>query len=625
MLNKSPSQRPTMDEIVRSPFFRRVYPANPGPSLQAQLESLGIGGSSSVTPTTSAPSSARDQASVMSNRPDNASMPSAAGVAHAPYGVNPAVAGKAPEVERAMEELRNERKRQEEVQAALARLKSEQAARLQMVQQRKRRVDDRVSAEKNRANEMEARSRERQKRAEELRQQNLQKVKDRARAPGQGAPAPNVPSLVGKAVPAAPPSQGVQPSAQIQPYAVQRPSAPVPSGQPRPTVQEMERMEQEVARMKMAEKERQESERKRQQLEAQRQERERQEKEKQQQLLLLQQQEKERAIAKQREADLQKEREKRERERIESLPAKERVLLQKQLRKEEEEAKLRADLAKAGQAYFQERLRADAKTKAEYQGSAFPVASGSKAQLLSQPSSVPSSAVPAPSQKPESSSGDDRRDFGGDDLGDMESDDGSSLNGASDDEQATSMIAQYEQELQQRTLRIAELEQSLRQARGASVESQGLPDVGGSDDEYENDDAYPVINDDDADDDDEYYEDNFDDDEVYAAPDDDPVPHVPVASRASEYRSSAAIAPPQSKVEKKKGSLHDRAEMLRRHCIEGLGEPLFHRAHSLILSLHEQSDLPEEVVVRQVEALLGKDRLRYWQFIDQLVFVENLL
>ncbi len=91
------------------------------------------------------------------------------------------------------------------------------------------------------------------------------------------------------------------------------------------------------------------------------------------------------------------------------------------------------------------------------------------------------------------------------------------------------------------------------------------------------------------------------------------------------------------------GRLADRIQMLRKRCIEGLGEEKFSRAYSLLKENEKEgggnmyppylssqyhqdgrvNETSQEEVWKKLEGILGKEHLHYQSLIDQLLFVEE--
>ncbi len=119
--------------------------------------------------------------------------------------------------------------------------------------------------------------------------------------------------------------------------------------------------------------------------------------------------------------------------------------------------------------------------------------------------------------------------------------------------------------------------------------------------------------------------------------------HSRVADETSKQKVADEMSKQNSPVPR--GRLADRIQMLRKRCIEGLGEEKFTRAYSLLkenenngggnmypppyLSSQHHKDggvneiSQEEGVWKQLEGILGKDHLHYQSLIDQLLFVEE--
>ncbi len=110
-------------------------------------------------------------------------------------------------------------------------------------------------------------------------------------------------------------------------------------------------------------------------------------------------------------------------------------------------------------------------------------------------------------------------------------------------------------------------------------------------------------------------------------------------SKEGDERFNQATPPVQG------GRFADRIQILRKRCIEGLGETRFSLAYSLLkenetegcnlyppyLSSQcyqdggEANDASQEEVWKQLESILGENNLHYQPLIDQLLFVENSL
>lgn len=82
------------------------------------------------------------------------------------------------------------------------------------------------------------------------------------------------------------------------------------------------------------------------------------------------------------------------------------------------------------------------------------------------------------------------------------------------------------------------------------------------------------------------------------------------------------------------GNLKDRIQRIRLGCIEGLGPKVFNEAYAIIKSANEgdddekasESDLDSTMDLdARLLSVLGKDKLRYKERIEELVFIEYTL
>lgn len=366
---------------------------------------------------------------------------------------------------------------------------------------------------------------------------------------------------------------------------------------------------------------------------------------------------------------------------FDGLSAKDRVLLQKQMRKQQEEDERKAQIAQAQKEYFEQRKAADSRTRMEYEGSnAVPVGPSSSRG----PSPLPSVPVQVSLVQNDFQLEDDDD---GDNCVHMQGDDADEAEEHLEREESV-----LKSELAERTLRIEELRRSLHAAHSILGNDPNLPIGDLEDDDHaqrssalrapdEEEDGEIVfsthgseedlfeqqedgngqhghVTDADGDDDDECVSPPSDDDNdaaeehpgrvrsntegsARAFPQRQPPPHDSSATPSSSAAGAGGA---------RRGGLMDRQRLLREQCTRALGPVPFGRAYEIIKQSHQQPSVQpkaggsgtagnyagddgdngdglgnERAVRIALEEVLGLDKLQYWPLIDQLVFIENLL
>jgi hypothetical protein len=324
---------------------------------------------------------------------------------------------------------------------------------------------------------------------------------------------------------------------------------------------------------------------------------------------------------------------------FEGLSAKDRVLLQKQLRKQQEEEIRKAELQRARGEYYHQKVAADEKTRAEYQGSNVPLGGPALKPSHSSPPQAPAPNNRAADLRPAASknyvledddakanSGDEKY-YGADELDDEVAEEDDLEVDMSDSRRIDDLKA----ELAQRTLRIDELRRSLKEiaVEGGSAVGGELEDDGVEEDSEEDlrfaehigfEDDNDILDEEEADFEvqDECFSPPSDDDEPAGAP------SAPGSFAAKGSAGEGLRSPNRRAGAPSGGSLQERRRVIREQCVRALGLPVFQKSYEIVQGGHSQG-LDEAGVRKQLESVMGIEKLHYWPLVDQLVFIESLI